>query len=336
MGGEVFPSAPGWLGTDASSSSKASAGVGCRRAQAPTRGNSIAHAGSYTCDARRAAGSARCRSPGWLAHGRSANPRRVQAVSDACMMMEHELFERAAASRSCTSSGGDEGGDLCLRLADDAEVWYVAGRGAVPAGRGTAPGSCHVMTLASTIGCSIAGAATPGRDGVDEPAAEAGRATRLPAIPVRLRAIGAPSRSWKSTHGRARRRAWCSTQLRLLPSADAQRRSTPTPTHSRSRDGRSRARAARSRSRSANGDETFSGEARQTCARPDVGGEVSRSARRSRSGFQFVVSSLGASGRVRARGRPRSTADGGAGAARTGPRPAATCAAAYRPGCSRC
>jgi len=125
MGGEVFPSAPGWI-AKLRELLEGSASVGAVGPRLLFEDDSIAHAGvAYV---RRSTGRWR-RSLPFAGLARTmpgaGSPRRVQAVSAACMMVSRELFDRCGHFSELYLDGGDEGGDLCLRLADAAEVWYV-------------------------------------------------------------------------------------------------------------------------------------------------------------------------------------------------------------------
>jgi Sulfotransferase family len=125
MGGEVFPSVPGWI-AKMREVLEGSPGVGAVGPKLLYEDDSIAHAGiAYV---RRSTGRWRRSLPfaGLSRRTPEANSRRqVQAVSDACMMVDRQLFHRCGGFSELYLQTGDEAGDLCLRLADTAEVWYV-------------------------------------------------------------------------------------------------------------------------------------------------------------------------------------------------------------------
>jgi hypothetical protein len=125
MGGDVFPSGQGWI-ANMRKLVEGSPSVGAVGPKLLYEDNSIANAGiDYV---RRSTGGWRRALPfaGLARTIPGANsPRRVQAISDACLLIDRELFDRSGRFSELYLDGGDEGGDLSLRLADDAEVWYA-------------------------------------------------------------------------------------------------------------------------------------------------------------------------------------------------------------------
>ena len=125
VGGNVFPSSDGWIGRlrDAFDSS---ASIGVVGATLKHEDGTIAHAGiAYM---RGSAGSWRRTLPfagldcGLLV-GRS--PGQVHAVSDACLLIDRGLFERSGGFSELYLDGGDEAGDMCVRLRATAQVWHA-------------------------------------------------------------------------------------------------------------------------------------------------------------------------------------------------------------------
>jgi hypothetical protein len=127
MSGDVFPAATGWL-EQMRAVHRSSVSIGAVGPKLLYEDDSIAHAGAVYI--RRASGRWQHTLPfaGFARHIEAAeSSRQVEAVSDACMMVESALFGECGGFADRYLEGGDEGGDLCLRLPGGAEVWYVPG-----------------------------------------------------------------------------------------------------------------------------------------------------------------------------------------------------------------
>lgn len=127
MTSDVLPAAPGWLEPLRASlvGSNARAAVGPKLLY---EDDSIAHAGAdyrptVTGHLRRTLPFA------GLARGiEVANrPRTVAALSGSCLMVRREVFLASGGFADLYLAGGDEGGDLSLRLASAGELAYVPG-----------------------------------------------------------------------------------------------------------------------------------------------------------------------------------------------------------------
>lgn len=128
MNGEVLPSAAGWLGVLL----ERYRGTDQIRAVAPKllrEDESIAYAGAGYV--KRASGRWERRAPlAGLARDTpgARNSRPVHALPEACMLVDRAAFRAAGGFCDLYLEGdsGEEGGDLCLRLAGDGEAWYEA------------------------------------------------------------------------------------------------------------------------------------------------------------------------------------------------------------------
>jgi GT2 family glycosyltransferase len=126
LNSDVLPAGPGWLGRLASFH-EATPRVGALGPKLLFEDDSLQHAGLYF---RRSAPWAAWENAhyfkGLHADLPAANvPRRVPAVTAACMMIERRLYDEVGGLRSIYIQGDYEDSDLCLRL-DEAgyENWY--------------------------------------------------------------------------------------------------------------------------------------------------------------------------------------------------------------------
>jgi GT2 family glycosyltransferase len=126
LNSDVLPATPGWLGRMASFHDS-TARIGALGPKLLFEDDSLQHAGLYF---RRPAAWAAWENAHYfkgLHHDLPAAnvPRRVPAVTAACLMIKRQLYEEVGGLRSIYIQGDYEDSDLCLRLAEaGCECWY--------------------------------------------------------------------------------------------------------------------------------------------------------------------------------------------------------------------
>jgi GT2 family glycosyltransferase len=127
LNSDVLPDKPGWLGK-LTAFYDSTLGIGALGPKLLFEDDSLQHAGIYFSPmAGTSVWENRHYYKGLHRHLPAANvPRRVPAVTGACMMIDSELYERFGGLRSIYVQGDYEDSDLCLRLIEAGyENWYL-------------------------------------------------------------------------------------------------------------------------------------------------------------------------------------------------------------------